>query len=50
MFLKECKERGLLISSGKVGWFRAVFHYQVLQSEVGEAAEIISAVLKEIAE
>ncbi len=50
MFLKECKERGLLISSGKVGWFRAVFHYQVLQSEVGESAEIIESVLKEIAE
>jgi threonine aldolase len=50
LFLKECRDRGLLISSGRVGWFRAVFHHQVLKGQVSEAAEIIDAVLKEFAE
>ena len=50
LFLKACRDKGLLISSGRVGWFRAVFHYQVLKTQVAEAAEIIESVLKEFAE
>ncbi|HYF02478.1 MAG TPA: GntG family PLP-dependent aldolase [Patescibacteria group bacterium] len=50
LFLQKCRERGLLISSGRVGWFRAVFHHQILKSQVGEAAQIIDEVLQEFAE
>lgn len=40
-FLDECKEQGLLISRGRPGLYRAVFHFQVSDSETKKAADII---------
>lgn len=40
-FLDECKEKGLLISRGRPGLYRAVFHFQVSDSETKKAADIV---------
>ena len=44
--INECKQRGLLISTGKVGWLRAVTHLDVGDEDIQKAAEIILGVVK----
>jgi threonine aldolase len=44
--IEKCEKLGLLISTGKVGWIRAVTHLDVNSEQIKKAAEIISKVLK----
>jgi threonine aldolase len=44
--IENCKQNGLLLSTGKVGWIRAVTHLDVNSEQIRNAAEIISKVLK----
>lgn len=44
--IEKCREMGLLISAGKVGWLRAVTHLDVNREQMKKAVEIISKVLK----
>lgn len=40
-FLDLCKEQGLLLSKGRVGFLRAVFHFQVNEVMTAAASEIM---------
>jgi threonine aldolase len=44
--IENCKQNGLLLSTGKVGWIRAVTHLDVNSKQIRNAAEIICKVLK----
>ena len=44
--IDECKKNGLLLSSGKVGWVRAVTHLDISNQQIKMAAEILSKILK----
>ncbi len=44
--LKECQKNGLLLSTGKVGWIRAVTHLDVSKQQIKMAAEILSKILR----
>jgi threonine aldolase len=44
--MHRCKQKGLLVSLGKVGWIRAVTHLEVSQQHVKMAAEILNKILK----
>lgn len=43
-FIEQCKERGLLISRGRPGLYRAVFHFQVSEQQTRDAADIVRTV------
>lgn len=45
-FLLKCKEKGLLLGTGKVGVVRAVTHMDVKIDEIDKAAGIISEIIK----
>lgn len=44
-FLSKCHEKGLLLSTGKVGVIRAVTHMDVSFEEISKAAEIIGGII-----
>jgi len=44
--IEKCGEEGLLISTGKVGWLRAVTHLDVNHEQIKKAIEIIYKVIK----
>jgi threonine aldolase len=44
--IESCRQKGLLLSTGKVGWIRAVTHLDVSHQNVEEATDIIQKVLK----
>lgn len=44
--IEKCKQNGLHLSTGKVGWIRAVTHLDVNDSNIQKAAEIILNVVK----
>lgn len=44
-FLSKCHEKGLLLSTGKVGVIRAVTHMDISFEEISKAAEIIGGVI-----
>jgi len=44
--IERCQQKGLLISTGKVGWIRAVTHLDVNSEQIKRAAEILSKILK----
>lgn len=44
-FLLKCHEKGLLLSTGKVGVIRAVTHMDVSFDEISKAAEIIGRII-----
>lgn len=44
-FLSKCHEKGLLLSTGKVGVIRAVTHLDVSFDEISKAAEIIGRII-----
>lgn len=44
--LHKCKLESLLLSTGKVGWIRAVTHLDISHQQVKKAAEILSKVMK----
>lgn len=43
-FIDKCRQKGVLLSAGKVGWIRAVMHLDVTKSQIGKAAEIINKI------
>lgn len=44
--IEECRQNGLLLSTGKIGWIRAVTHLDVNSEQIRNAAEIICRVLE----
>lgn len=44
--IEKCQQQGLLLSTGKVGWIRAVTHLDVNYEQITKAAEIICTILK----
>jgi threonine aldolase len=44
--IEKCEKLGLLISTGKVGWIRAVTHLDINSEQIKKSAEIISKILK----
>jgi threonine aldolase len=44
--IERCQQNGLLLSTGKVGWIRAVTHLDVNSEQIKKAAEIINKILK----
>ena len=40
-FVERCKQKGILISRGRPGLYRAVFHFQISKEQTSKAAEII---------
>lgn len=42
----ECIKEGLLISTGKVGWLRAVMHLDVNRTQVERAAEVVTKICR----
>ncbi|MFN8359513.1 MAG: GntG family PLP-dependent aldolase [Candidatus Kapaibacterium sp.] len=46
-FIAACKQQGLLVSQGRTGWMRAVFHFQVSEQDAQAAAEIVVRAVEE---
>lgn len=46
-FIEQCKEKGLLISRGRPGLYRAVFHFQISENQTRQAADIVREVAEE---
>lgn len=44
--IEECKKEGLLISTGKVGWLRAVMHLDVNRTQVERAVEVVAKICR----
>ncbi len=44
--IERCQKNGLLLSTGKVGWIRAVTHLDINSEQIKKAVEIISRILK----
>lgn len=44
--IEQCRQNGLLLSTGKVGWIRAVTHLDISTQQVKEAADIIQNVFR----
>lgn len=44
--IEKCEEEGLLISTGKIGWLRAVTHLDVNREQIQKAVEIIGRIIE----
>jgi threonine aldolase len=45
--IEKCEKEGLLISTGKIGWLRAVTHLDVNREQIQKALEIVGRVFKQ---